>query len=122
MLPQSQVIDAVSELLENDVKSTDKLIKKASDSRLDFDAKQASFKSAVESKKATQVEIDSAQSKADEAETLHNSLKREVLVCCKSIEDKKKALVVSKFGDYAKAATEGAEGEISAAKKFTSAN
>jgi len=117
---KAQVVDGINDLIEGDIKACDKLIKKASDARLDFDAKQASFKSAVESKKASQADIDAAQAKADEAESQHNSLKREVLVSCKTIEDKKKAIVTAQLGEYAKATVTGANEEIGAANKFIS--
>jgi len=99
------VIVGIEALLAVQVKAAEDAKKKLEDARLDFDAKEASFQSIVENKKATPSEIDTAKNKTDEAENAYISAKSNLESVCAQLEEAKGEFYrdnISQFADSLK--------------------
>jgi hypothetical protein len=101
------IVDCLTNIVEVQVKAAEKALKNLSDARLDFDAKEASFRSVVDSKKANAADVDSAKRKTDDAEAAYNDAKEQVTEACVQVDrardefmSQKLTVVITALGTY----------------------
>ncbi len=70
-------------------------LKRVDDARLNFDAKNAAWKSAMDAKTPKQSEIDQAKTKATEAESAYNQALHDFASECDHLEQRKQDVLVN---------------------------
>eukprot|EP00461_Guttulinopsis_vulgaris_P000160 UN00160 len=92
------VVDVIAAILDTQLKQAEKAWSRVEDTRLDFDAASAKFKSTLENtKKATQDEIDRAKQKADDAEASYNQAKEQCIEACAALAKAKESFAQEKL-------------------------